>query len=352
MRSNFNFRSAATHYTLHPRNLSHKRGLRRKKKVNNNNDDAPDHKATICGLFAWIILGYGPTLAVTIAKIVHCASALVLLAFAVTLAILVDVIALLSIVTVLLTLQLMQQYTQEKRPFHTLVDAFLLGVSPLYVAAHHENYINHATFSEAGRWLIFRCDGYRRMSRRKFKAYFGADPEICADIWQMINPPEEVSRYARPMHLLWGLLLMKVYATEEVLSGIAGVTEKTFRKWAWKFIKEVADLSYSLVSCCACINAYRARFSKVSHKPIMHQISLEDRFNDDIGNIVKLSLDGTDCPINEPRPFNRLWWTKKFNGPGVRYEIALNIRTGEICWINGPFQCGPWPDGSIFMNGL
>ena len=71
-----------------------------------------------------------------------------------------------------------------------------------------------------------------------------------------------------------------------------------------------------------------------------------------MGNICKLSVDGTDCPINEPQPFNTCWFTKKFNGPGLRYEIALNIRTGEICWINGPFQCGSWPDGNIFMNDL
>lgn len=76
----------------------------------------------------------------------------------------------------------------------------------------------------------------------------GTTPAICADIWTMINPREHVSAYAKPVHLLWGLLLIRVYATEEVLSGIAGVTEKTFRKWAWKFVEATADLSYTLVS--------------------------------------------------------------------------------------------------------
>lgn len=80
---------------------------------------------------------------------------------------------------------------------------------------------------------------------------------------------------------------------------------------------------------------------------------MEDRFNDDIGNIIKLSVDGTDCRINEPRkPFSKKWFSHKFKGPGVRYEVALNIRTGEICWINGPYQCGSWPDPSIFKDGL
>ena len=64
----------------------------------------------------------------------------------------------------------------------------------------------------------------------------------------MINPHEHISSYAKPVHLLWALMLIKIYATEDVLSGIAGVTEKTYRKWAWKFIKAVSDLSYTLVS--------------------------------------------------------------------------------------------------------
>ena len=36
----------------------------------------------------------------------------------------------------------------------------------------------------------------------------------------------------------------------------------------------------------------------------------------------------------------------------MRYEIAVNIRTGEICWINGPFPAGKYPDQSIFRDGL
>lgn len=80
---------------------------------------------------------------------------------------------------------------------------------------------------------------------------------------------------------------------------------------------------------------------------------MEDRFNDDVGNIIKLSVDGTDCPINEPRnPWSTKWFSHKFKGAGLRYEIAENIRTGEICWINGPFPCGMFPDPSIFQIGL
>ena len=38
---------------------------------------------------------------------------------------------------------------------------------------------------------------------------------------------------------------------------------------------------------------------------------------------------------------------------GLRYEVALSILTGSICWItNGPFPCGVANDWQIFKNGL
>ena len=40
------------------------------------------------------------------------------------------------------------------------------------------------------------------------------------------------------------------------------------------------------------------------------------------------------------------------NGPGLRYEIAICIQTGEPVWINGPFPCGSWPDLRIARNAL
>ena len=65
-----------------------------------------------------------------------------------------------------------------------------------------------------------------------------------------------------------------------------------------------------------------------------------------------MSVDGTDCMIPEQTPWTKKWWSHKFNGPGVRYEIAIAIRTGLIVWINGPFPCGSYPDVNIFERDL
>lgn len=67
---------------------------------------------------------------------------------------------------------------------------------------------------------------------------------------------------------------------------------------------------------------------------------------------VHVSVDGTDCQIQEPSPFDSKWFSHKFRGPGVRYEIGVSIITGNIVWINGPFECGSYPDIKIFKNHM
>lgn len=63
-------------------------------------------------------------------------------------------------------------------------------------------------------------------------------------------------------------------------------------------------------------------------------------------------MDGTDCRISEPAPFNTAWFSHKFKGSGLRYEIAISLDTGHILWCNGPFPCGSHPDVKIFRLGL
>jgi hypothetical protein len=72
----------------------------------------------------------------------------------------------------------------------------------------------------------------------------------------------------------------------------------------------------------------------------------------DNGSICKMTVDGTDCRINEPTPFEKKWYSHKFKGPGLRYEVGVCIQTGYICWVNGPFPCGTWTDLKIARSLL
>jgi hypothetical protein len=81
-------------------------------------------------------------------------------------------------------------------------------------------------------------------------------------------------------------------------------------------------------------------------------ILFENHFCGDVGNIGLISVDWTDFRIFNILPFWTGWFSHKFKGPGVRYEVALNIMMGDIVWINGPFPCGCYPDITIFWSSL
>ena len=65
-------------------------------------------------------------------------------------------------------------------------------------------------------------------------------------------------------------------------------------------------------------------------------------------------IDGVDFEIQEPRKhgFNKRWFSHKHRGPGVRYELATCVNTGDIVWYNGPFPCGKFNDLRIYRLGL
>ncbi|GAX10088.1 hypothetical protein FisN_2Lu360 [Fistulifera solaris] len=119
---------------------------------------------------------------------------------------------------------------------------------------------------------------------RRFQSHFGVSPIQCSQLWILLKVPEN----ARFKHLLWALLKLKVYATEEVLSGMAGCDEKTFRKWSDQFIDALSLLS-------SCLINWNSRKKNGVHT---------------------FSVDGTDCPINEPSPFSPKWYSHKFKSAG------------------------------------
>ena len=72
----------------------------------------------------------------------------------------------------------------------------------------------------------------------------------------------------------------------------------------------------------------------------------------DNGSRCKVSVDGTDFRIQEPSPFNRKWFSKKFKGPGVHYKVGICIKSDEIAWINGHFPWGEWGDLKTALSDL
>jgi len=59
--------------------------------------------------------------------------------------------------------------------------------------------------------------------------------------------------------------------------------------------------------------------------------------------------------VKDPRTtregFDKRWYSHKFNGPAVKYELAVAIHTGDIVAFCGPFM-GAEPDQKIFRYRL
>jgi hypothetical protein len=99
-----------------------------------------------------------------------------------------------------------------------------------------------------------------RLDHEICQSLIGTSYEICAELWNLINPVLSVSRDAQPKHLLWGLLLMKQCSTEEVNARlVGGADNKTHRKWSWLFIEQaIANLKASVASVLVLL-CYRSR---------------------------------------------------------------------------------------------
>ena len=82
------------------------------------------------------------------------------------------------------------------------------------------------------------------------------------------------------------------------------------------------------------------------------KIKLSNRFLYQNGSACLMSVDGTDFRIMNPTKFWKGWYSHKFKGPRLRYEVALSIQGGDIVWVNGPFPVGAWPDINIFCGWL
>lgn len=77
---------------------------------------------------------------------------------------------------------------------------------------------------------------------------------------------------------------------------------------------------------------------------------MENRFVGDTFNDCLMSVDGVDFDV--AKSYDKDWWSYKFKHSGLRYEIGLCIKTGQIVWWHGPFLPGMFNDEMVFQEGL
>jgi hypothetical protein len=190
-------------------------------------------------------------------------------------------------------------------------------------------------------------------------------PQIAAIVWQELYLSDWFERtIGAPWleHLLGCFLFLKNYSTEEIHATIVRTSEKTFWKWVWFFAEGIANLdrkfvrSHSLhapVGVLQLLCCHLQLLACSSHSIFISflrslQIRWANWLRGNTGERCLIIIDGVNFAIQGPKPFSAGWYSHKFSGLGIRYELASCIHTGDIVSFTGPFKCGKWPDILIF----
>lgn len=115
--------------------------------------------------------------------------------------------------------------------------------------------VNEGTFWGFLESLNVHREGNQK-DHRLFRALFGCPPLVCVDLWETCS----FTRGTAPKHMMWSLLFLKVYATEDVLCSILRCCRRTFRKWLWPTVLAIAKAKPIVVSggagCVVCMIVY------------------------------------------------------------------------------------------------
>lgn len=181
-----------------------------------------------------------------------------------------------------------------------------------------------------------------------FKRSFGASPFIVKKVWNLLLKQNLVPEKGKIVHLLWSLAFLKSYSHESVYENWFKKHRHTLRKWIWKFIAALSRLKVVSTTIFIVLHVPRCSMNFSNDLLIVEcKIKLENRFIADNGSRCLMTVDGTDFRILEPQPFHKKWYSHKYHGPGLRYEVGLGIQTGWMVWAYGPFRCGEMSDLKI-----
>ena len=104
-------------------------------------------------------------------------------------------------------------------------------------------------FLSLGLKLIGRNGVVTESHMVRYRSVFGTNPTVLSITWNMIDE-DGLDPSAKPVHILWACMFLKIYASEAVNALLASgankgkpVNEETFRKWSWYFVREISELN-------------------------------------------------------------------------------------------------------------
>lgn len=61
-----------------------------------------------------------------------------------------------------------------------------------------------------------------------------------------------------------------------------------------------------------------------------------------------ITTDGVNFLIQEPSPFSAGWFSHKFKGAALLFEVASFICFKNVVWVDGPFMAGSFSNLKMF----
>lgn len=207
------------------------------------------------------------------------------------------------------------------------------------VGANHENHLN-------------------------FKAAYGVSPRACVALWQDMwdsqHPEITIGPGASLDHFFWCLHFIRAYPLERNMAGYLRANRRGMMRRVKEYVTMISLMKDQKIKLPR-VNTDVQLFLNLppaddETDPNDAAARLDDNDNnndateDEAANLFFLTVDGTDCPINEPTPFNRNWMSHKFKGPAIKYEIGVSLE-GDISWVSTPYR-GSVHDSTIFRRAL
>jgi len=78
---------------------------------------------------------------------------------------------------------------------------------------------------------------------RFFKRMYGVSIAMATLIWNTLMEQGLLPEKPQYKHMFWALAFIKVYAYESVFLEMFSISDKTFHKWVWEYLKRISLLN-------------------------------------------------------------------------------------------------------------
>jgi len=190
----------------------------------------------------------------------------------------------------------------------------------------------------------------RSKNLSRFRTHYIGEPCVYAYLWELLQTTDLEKAQLNDLikkvgaekcfsYFLMAIHLMACYPTEEQAEGIfsksTGVCDKTWSTWSWDIVSRIYNQHPDII-------VWPDRWDNPDSESEEETIFI-------------VTVDGAHCQIEEPTlddfSENQKYFSHKFHGPALDYELAISVYTQDLVWINGPFPAG-CHDLKVFRQGL